>query len=211
MSTPMNKDLVVDVAELVRSLLPGDARSLAILDLLPIGVLAADRDGRQAYANAAVFQTLGHPFEGNSPTEDRTPFFRAFISGTNEPYPPDQLPSMRALRGEHARVMDLEIRTRERRVVLSVAANPFLDSQGKIAGSISAFHDVTEAADAALAYRALIERVPVGGYRVTPDGDFLLANPALRAMLGYSAGADLSQVNLDRNHANRQRRIVFKK
>src|SRR6476659_9968210 len=103
---------------------------------------------------------------------------------------------MRALRGERVHVMDMEIRAPDRRVVIDVAACPIYDAAGNIAGSISAFHDITEAALAATAYRALVESVPVGVYRVTPDGDILLANPALRIMLGYSTGADLGQVNL---------------
>jgi len=207
----MDKNRVADVAELVRSLLPGDSRSLAILDMLPVGVFVVGPDGKQVYANVAVTQILGRTIEPGTSAEDRSSFFRAYINGTNEPYPSDQLPSMRALRGERVHVMDMEIRAPDRRVVIDIAASPIYDAAGNIAGSISAFHDITEAAHAATAYRALVERVPVGVYRVNSEGDFLLANPALRAMLGYSMGADLSGVNLDRDHANRQRRLVFKK
>src|SRR5438552_8482321 len=198
-----------DVAELVRIL--GDSRSLAILDKLPIGVFLVGPDGRQLYANAAVEQIPGRSIDAGTSAEDRATFFRAFIAGTNEPYPPDQLPAMRALRGERVHVMDMEVRAPGHRVVIDIAASPIYDSAGNIAGSVSAFHDVTEAARGATAYRALVERVPVGVYRLTTDGDILLANPALRTMLGYSIGADLSGVNLERDHTNRQLRLVFKK
>jgi two-component system sensor histidine kinase/response regulator len=202
---------VADVAELLRSLLPGDSRSFALLDMLPIGVFVLDREGRQLYANNAVAEILGRRIEPGTSAEDRTIFFHAVVSGTNDPYPPDRLPSMRALRGERVHVMDMEIRGPERTVILDVAACPITDASGNVAGSIAAFHDITEAARAALAYRTLVERIPVGIYSVTPDGNFLLANPALRAMLGYSADADLSNANLDRDHANRQQRIIFKR
>src|SRR5438128_8549232 len=202
---------VADMAELVRSLLPGDSLSFALVDQLPVGVFIVAADGRQLYANAAAKETLGREVEAGSTAEERASFYRAYISGTNEPYPADQMPSMRALRGERVHVMDMEVRGPDHTVIVDVTAAPILDADGRIAGSVAAFHDVTAAVRAQRAYRALVERVPVGIYSVTPDGNFLLGNPALRAMLGYSSEEELAYGNLDRDHANRQQRIVFKR
>ncbi|MHC4983350.1 MAG: PAS domain S-box protein [Planctomycetota bacterium] len=47
-------------------------------------------------------------------------------------------------------------------------------------------------------YRTLVESVPVGIYRTTPDGQILLANSALVNMLGYSSFEELSSRNLER-------------
>ncbi len=44
-------------------------------------------------------------------------------------------------------------------------------------------------------YQGLFERVPVGLYRTTPDGDIREANPALAEMLGYGTQADLLTMN----------------
>src|ERR1700719_3907775 len=105
MTAPMKDGTrVADVAELVRSLLPGDSRSFALLDMLPIGVFVLDREGRQLYANNAVGEILGRRIEPGTSAEERTAFFRAFVAGTNDPYPPEQLPSMRAIRGERVHV-----------------------------------------------------------------------------------------------------------
>src|SRR5579859_5906166 len=133
------------VAELVRALLPGDARSLALLETLPVGVFIVAADGRQLYANKAAGDILGRHFEAGTSAEQRASQARAFISGTNEPYPPEQLPSMRALRGERVHVMDLEIRGPEHTVVIDVAAAPIADEHGNIVGSVATFHDVTNA------------------------------------------------------------------
>src|SRR5690348_10870856 len=111
---------VADVAELVRTLLPGDSRSFALLDMLPIGVFVLDREGRQLYANNAVAAILGRRIEPGAGAEERTSFFHAFVSGTNDPYPPDRLPSMRAIRGERVHVMDMEVRGPERTVILDI-------------------------------------------------------------------------------------------
>ncbi|MEN6611020.1 MAG: PAS domain S-box protein [Methanoregulaceae archaeon] len=45
-------------------------------------------------------------------------------------------------------------------------------------------------------YRSLFERVPVGLYRMAPDGEILDANPALVALLGYPDRASLATVKM---------------
>jgi diguanylate cyclase (GGDEF)-like protein/PAS domain S-box-containing protein len=53
---------------------------------------------------------------------------------------------------------------------------------------------LTPTAQARLAearYKALVEQLPVGVYRTTPDGRFVEANPTLARMLGYKKPRDL--------------------
>jgi diguanylate cyclase (GGDEF)-like protein/PAS domain S-box-containing protein len=45
-------------------------------------------------------------------------------------------------------------------------------------------------------YRAIVEKLPVGVYRTTPDGTFVEANPELIRMLGFKRGADLFRCNV---------------
>ncbi len=49
-------------------------------------------------------------------------------------------------------------------------------------------------------YRTLFERIPVGHYRTTPDGQFLDANPALAEMLGYPDRETLLRVGAAHLH-----------
>lgn len=46
-------------------------------------------------------------------------------------------------------------------------------------------------------FRSVFENVSIGIYRTTPDGRFLLANPAMVAMLGYSSFEELAACNLE--------------
>ena len=46
-------------------------------------------------------------------------------------------------------------------------------------------------------FRTLFENATIGIYRATPEGNIVLANPALIRMLGYDSFADLSQRNLE--------------
>ncbi|HVP91305.1 MAG TPA: sensor domain-containing diguanylate cyclase [Terriglobales bacterium] len=45
-------------------------------------------------------------------------------------------------------------------------------------------------------YRALVEHLPVGVYRTTPDGRFIEANPALARMLGVRSPSELLRYNV---------------
>ena len=45
-------------------------------------------------------------------------------------------------------------------------------------------------------YQDLLDHLPVGVYRTTPDGKIIEANPALAKMLGYASHEDLKDVNV---------------
>jgi len=45
-------------------------------------------------------------------------------------------------------------------------------------------------------YQALLKRLPVGVYRMTPDGKIIEANPALAQMLGYKRVSELRNINV---------------
>ena len=194
------------LVELVRTL-PADSGSFALLDAIPVGIFVVGADGRQLYTNQAAQELLGRDVKPGTTAEERASFFHVHVAGTGKVYPPDQLPTMRALRGEHVRVMDMELRRPDRLIVVDCAAAPIEGPDGKIAGAVATFSDVTETARVERAYRMLVDNVPVGFYSVTVDGTFLLVNPALRAMLGYQPQEALG--NLENDHVKRQEHLVF--
>ncbi|MBI5576699.1 MAG: response regulator [Deltaproteobacteria bacterium] len=48
-------------------------------------------------------------------------------------------------------------------------------------------------------YRSIVRNSPLGIYRVTPGGKFLMVNPALVEMLGYESEGELLNANMDRD------------
>jgi len=60
-------------------------------------------------------------------------------------------------------------------------------------------------------YRTLIEHLPVGVYRTTPEGTFLEANPALVRMLGYKNASSLLRRNVKEFYVQRQDRTAHLK
>jgi diguanylate cyclase (GGDEF)-like protein/PAS domain S-box-containing protein len=62
------------------------------------------------------------------------------------PYPPDERPTVRALRGEHVDSMLAMVRHEHlpEGVWVSVNARPLLNSHGVLVGAVAVFHDITE-------------------------------------------------------------------
>ncbi|MBD0314482.1 MAG: PAS domain S-box protein, partial [Microcoleus sp. T3-bin5] len=67
-----------------------------------------------------------------------------YQAGTEQLYPPENMPVVRSLRGERARVDDMEIRLADTRVPLEVYSTPLLDGTGEIVAAIAAFFDITK-------------------------------------------------------------------
>jgi PAS domain S-box-containing protein len=80
---------------------------------------------------------------------------------------------------------------------------PLRGLDGRVIGMLGTYEDITERKRAKEAlresedrFRSLVENVPVGIYRTTPDGRILTANPALVRMMGYESLEELASRNL---------------
>jgi len=114
-----------------------------ILDALPVAVFVLDREGTPCYANRKSEELLEQPLlEANPHNLPRV--YPTFIAGTNEPYPPERLPIIRALNGERTQADDLEIRTPHGSRILDVIGMPVFDDAGEVEFAIAAFSDVTD-------------------------------------------------------------------
>jgi PAS domain S-box-containing protein len=89
------------------------------------------------------------------------------------------------------------------RALFDTIKTPMFDFDGKIIGVLGIGHDITKRkrVEAALKeseerYRGIFENATIGLYRTTPDGQILLANPALIRMLGYDSFEELASRNL---------------
>jgi diguanylate cyclase (GGDEF)-like protein/PAS domain S-box-containing protein len=115
----------------------------AILDALPVAVFVLDREGTPCYANRKSEELLEKPLVDATP-DDLPRVYPTFIAGTNEPYPPERLPIVRALNGERTEASDLEIRTPTGSRILDVIGMPVFDDRDEVEFAIAAFSDVTD-------------------------------------------------------------------
>ena len=88
---------------------------------------------------------------------------------------------------------ELEIRVKERTAELETANKELRRQMQERERAEKAFKQAERR------FRDVFEDAVVGIYRTTPDGQILMANPALIKMLGYSKFNDLAKRNLERN------------
>jgi PAS domain S-box-containing protein len=135
-----NKQLDDSKAELSRT----EKLLLSFLESIPFGLFVVDREGKPYFANAAAVELLGKGVVPGTPPEKLAEAYSAYRSGTDVLYPTDELPLVRALRGESVVVTDMEVKKPEGRVPLWASGAPVRDASGEIVFGLVSFQDVSE-------------------------------------------------------------------
>jgi signal transduction histidine kinase len=114
-----------------------------ILDALPIGVYVANR-AAAFYCNRAGARLLGTDVAPGTPLEALAAKYALYRTSTNELYPAEQLPLVRALAGEPCSADDIELRRPTPRR-LTMHAEPLLDHAGHVQLAIATLVDTLDA------------------------------------------------------------------
>ena len=136
-----------EVAERQRAeqLLHESERRLAqFLEAVPVGIFVFDANGQPYYANQMAQQILGKGIITTAPAAQLSEIYKVGQAGTEQLYPVEQLPAMRALKGESVTVDDMEIHHADKMIPLEVSATPVFDEKGQIVYAITAFIDITQ-------------------------------------------------------------------
>jgi PAS domain S-box-containing protein len=114
-----------------------------LLDNVDVAVVACGLDGHPTHINRRAVELMGMDGSGGSEPETwisqvwpRTP--------EGEKLSLEDLPIIRALKGEVVREFDLLVRTERGDVLMSTNANPVYDESGEQLGAVAIFADVTE-------------------------------------------------------------------
>jgi PAS domain S-box-containing protein len=133
------------VEDLLFDKVSNSERKLAqFLDAVPVGVFVLDAKGKPYYANWTAQQILGKGVAPPTKSQPVAEVYQAYLAGTDQLYPSDRYPILRALRGERITVDDIEIHQPDRIIPIEVRGIPIFDDKGNIVYAIAAFQDITE-------------------------------------------------------------------
>jgi len=205
-----------------RSLQASEQKFLTLLNHVPIGISVFDAMGNQILVNQVGETILGQEFIPGITLDRVSEVYRAYVAGTDQLYPVDQLPAMRALRGESVFVEDIEIASNHHRIPLAVQTIPILNAAGTVIYAINMFQDITERLeseqlrknyqhelerqvveqtqawrDSEERFRNAFDDAPIGIALVALNGQFLKVNRSLCEIVGYPAAELLSRTFQD--------------
>jgi PAS domain S-box-containing protein len=180
-------------------LAPVDPRTIfdAVLDALVEPVVVTDGAGTITYANPIAVRCFGVDKHIGSPITEHLARLR-MRSADGQPVPPALHPITRALAQRQAVIgAELTLATEDGESTYVVNTVPLI-AEGVMAGTVSVFHDVTnatrlehEVADHASRLEAIVNLVSDGVYMVGLDGVMQFTNSVGRDMLGLQPGSPL--------------------
>jgi PAS domain S-box-containing protein len=136
----------------------GEIKLAQFLEAIPIGVAVLDSQGRPYYINRAGQQLLGQGVLPLNSVEDLSESYQVYIAGTDTLYPYENLPIVRALRGQNATADDMEIHRPDKKIPIEAWGTPIFDA-GKVAFAMAVFQDVAERKQAETERHKFIEKL----------------------------------------------------
>ncbi len=136
--------IAIENAKLYAEVRDSEAKLTQFLEALPVGVSVHDATGKVSYANPTSTRLMGKGVMPEATPEQLAQVYQVYIEGTDQPYPTEQLPTLRALKGESVTVEDIEVHREGEIIPLEVRSIPVFDDKGNIIYAINAFQDITE-------------------------------------------------------------------
>jgi PAS domain S-box-containing protein len=165
----------------------------SILNSMSDGVVVADETGKFLLWNPAAERIIGRPAE-HVPPDQWSVHFGCFLPDRVTYYSAEQLPMVRAIRGEVFDDVELYVRHTKRPegVMMSISGRPLRDQQGAVKGGVIVIRDITARKLVEEELRKSRERFELA-VQGSQDGlwDWDLTNdevyysPRYKAILGY--------------------------
>ncbi|MCC3409611.1 MAG: PAS domain S-box protein [Microcoleus sp. PH2017_10_PVI_O_A] len=143
----MNQELAHlnrEQALLITLLHENENRLTQFLEAMPIGVGVLDSEGKIYYVNQKAKNIFGKGVVPDTSAEQLSEVYQTYVAGTDREYPPENLPIVRALRGENATAEDIEVHNGDQIIPLEISATPIYDTNAKVTYAINTLQDITD-------------------------------------------------------------------
>jgi two-component system sensor histidine kinase ChiS len=134
----------IENAKLYYELRESESRLKQFLEALPVGVVVLTGEGQPYYINRIGKDLFGRGVVSEVNSEGLGQVYQIYIARSDRLYPSEQLPMVRALRGERSTRDDLEIHRSDKRIPIEAWGTPIFDEKGEVTFAIVAFQDITE-------------------------------------------------------------------
>lgn len=136
--------IAIENAKLYSKLRASESRMAQFLEAIPVGISIVDAAGCPYYFNQRATQLLGKGIDPSLTPNQLSEVYQTYLAGSDQKYPTEKMPIMRALSGEHTSVNDIDIRQNNITIPVEVWGTPIFDEQGKVVYAIAAFQDITQ-------------------------------------------------------------------
>jgi PAS domain S-box-containing protein len=136
--------IAIENARLYSKLRQSESKMTQFMEAIPVGVAVVDTSGRPYYFNKRATQLLAKDIDPSLTLNQLAEVYQTYLAGTDQKYPTERMPIIRALRGESTRVDDIEIHHNNATIPIEAWGTPIFDEQGNVTYAIAAFQDITE-------------------------------------------------------------------
>ncbi|MEG3843831.1 adenylate/guanylate cyclase domain-containing protein [Microcoleus sp. herbarium14] len=143
----MNQELAKlnrEQALLITQLHENENRLTQFLEAMPIGVGVLDSEGKVYYVNQKAQKIFGKGVVPDISSAQLSEVYQTYLAGTDREYPPENLPIVRALKGENATADDIEVHNGDKIIPLEISATPIYDRNAKVTYAINTILDITD-------------------------------------------------------------------
>jgi PAS domain S-box-containing protein len=162
-----------------------------IVEMLPTGVLVTDANGKLLFHNQAAHEILGAADAACGGPSEWTSVFGWYTSDKTTLLSPEELPLVRALRGEeiHDELVFVRNTHRPEGIWISATGRPMRAASGSISAGIMLFRDVTQrrmSQQTSVLLSQVVEKITDSVFVTDKEGLIKYVNPAFEAMTGFS-------------------------
>ncbi|HAI68701.1 MAG TPA: hypothetical protein DCM38_04595, partial [Gammaproteobacteria bacterium] len=143
----LSSQIVISIenAKLYSELHESESRLTQFLEAMPVAVGILDAKGQPYYLNQRGKEILGKGVADNTTAKQIPETYQLYIAGTDQKYPSDKLPIVRALKGETSTIDNIEIHLSDQKMIpIQTRGTPIFDENGKVIYALNVFQDITE-------------------------------------------------------------------